>query len=123
MRSFRLNWLMPVMITISALFASICVFGNIQSPMRFLVVLWFLLVCPGMPFIELLEINDKFTVWTLAVALSLAIDTAISLIVLYLDQWSVELIVGILAAVTLSGIALQVWKSRKLFGLGSSNAV
>lgn len=118
----RPGWLMPIIIIISAIAASIFVFGNIQSPIRFVVVFWFLVVCPGMTFIALLDIDDKFTTWTLAVALSLALDTAVSLIVLYTNRWSAELIVGILVAITLSGVALRFWRTRQLSVIYDSTA-
>lgn len=116
------KWLVPAIITITTIAASVSVFGNISSPFRVVIVLWFLLVCPGMAYIDLLEIKDKFTTWTLAVALSLALDTAVSLIVLYTNRWSAALIIGILAALTLSGIALQFWKSRQIIILKDSKA-
>jgi len=115
------NWLMPAIITISTVAASIGVFGDISSPIRFVLVFWFLLFCPGMTYVHLLDIEDKFTALILAVALSLALDTAVSLIVLYTNQWSALLIFGILVAITTAGLALQFWKVRPMSARGDAN--
>ena len=57
-----------------------------------------------MSFVRLLHLSDRVTEWTLAIALSLAIDAAVSMIMLYAGKWSPTL--GLAAIIVLSAVGV-----------------
>ena len=77
-----LNWKWPVVITISAVAVSVLVYNDGAMPVRPWVTLWFLLFCPGMAFVQLLQIKDTLYEMVLAVALSLVLDLIVAAAVL-----------------------------------------
>jgi uncharacterized membrane protein len=90
--------------------AAATVFGIVsasESVLRTAVTFWFLLVCPGMAYIRLLRLNKLSTELTLAVALSIAIDTVVSLAQVLADAWSVRVSVGIVIVISFFGVILQ----------------
>ncbi|NPV68877.1 MAG: hypothetical protein HPY64_17245 [Anaerolineae bacterium] len=104
----RATWLWPVIIIISAAAACLTVFVFPASPLRPALTLWFLLVCPGMAFVRLLDITPSYLEWMLGVALSLALDTLLSALMMYAHAWSWELALLLLAMLSVGGAALQV---------------
>ena len=77
------RWLWPPVIVLSALGASVADYADVHSPIRPLVALWFLSLCPGMAFVRLLDIEEGYVELTLAIALSLALNTAVATAMLY----------------------------------------
>ena len=51
---------------------AILVYGDAHSTVRVVAVLFFLLICPGMAWIRLLQLYEPVTELTLAIALSVA---------------------------------------------------
>jgi hypothetical protein len=110
----RSIWLWPIILLLSTTLASFLVFSDISASVRYILVFWFLLVCPGMAYVRLLDIEDKMIEWTLAIALSLGIDTFVSLALLYSGNWSTNRVMVILVAFTFGGIVLQIWRLRPI---------
>lgn len=104
----RSPWLWPAVILFSAVAVVIVVFGGVTSPLRPLVAFWFLLVCPGMAFIPLLRLTESFAEWTLAIALSLALDAIVAGTMLYAGMWSPNFGLTILISISMIGAVLQV---------------
>ncbi len=102
------RWIWPVLIILSALGAGLMTFGDTVSTMRRALVLWFLFICPGMAFVRLLRLNDGIAQLTLAIALSLALDTIVAGSMLYAGVWSPKGILSIVIALSLLGAALQI---------------
>lgn len=92
----------------SAVAVSAVVFGNVAAPARPFITLWFLLVCPGMAFVRSLRIHDRIAQWTLAVALSLALDTIVAGVFLYSGRWSPANTLIVLICISFLGVLLQV---------------
>lgn len=98
-----LSW--PMIIVLSAGTADLLVRMNTGSPAQVAVVLWFLLVCPGMVAVRFLRLNERLVEWMLAITISLAMDTLIAGLLLVLRGWSSQnafsiiLIVTVVAAV------------------------
>ena len=108
----REDWLWPTIILVSAVGAGTLTFGGVDSPIRSVVALWFLFVCPGMAFVRLLRIGDALTELTLAVALSLALDALVAGTMLYAGAWSPRWGLGLLIGMSVVGVALQIAGAR-----------
>lgn len=102
------KWFWPSLIVLSALSTGLLALTNSAIGLRPLVALWFLLVCPGMAFVRLLPGKDGVVQWTLAVALSLALDALVAAILVYAHLWSPNLALVILIAASLVGVSLQI---------------
>jgi uncharacterized membrane protein len=98
----------PLVIVASALVIGLLVFGNVVSPVRPVISLWFLLFCPGMAFVQLLHIKDPIGELALAVALSLAIASILATAMVYARLWSPRWGLGILIGISVFGAVLQV---------------
>jgi hypothetical protein len=101
------NWLWPVIITISALVIGVLVFGDVVSPIRPLVAIWFLVFCPGIALVRLLRLHEVWAEVALAAAVSLSLDVGVASLLLYSGYWSPKLGLAILISVSLLGAALQ----------------
>jgi len=100
-----LKW--SAVIAASAVAAGVLALNDVSSPLRPMLVLWFLLICPGMAFIQLLDFRDQIYKIVLAVSLSLALDLLIATILLFSGLWSPELILLVLIALSSFGVACQ----------------
>lgn len=104
----RLPWLWPAVISLSAAAAALVTFGQVPAPLRSIVGFWFLLVCPGMAFVRLLRLKEGIAEWTLAIALSLAMDALVAGSMVYAGAWSPAGGMLVLVAASLAGALLQV---------------
>jgi hypothetical protein len=96
----------PLVLIASTVAVGALTFGGMQSPVRPLVAVWFLAICPGMALVRLMHVPDRFMELTLAVALSIALSTIVSSIQVYAHLWSPGVGLGVLMGVTLLGLAL-----------------
>ncbi len=101
----KLSW--PVAIILSALAASLVNFVFPDLVGRPIVVLWFLCVCPGMMLIRFFQLKEPVTEWTLAIALSLAIDAAVAGIQVYSGHWSPPITLVIITVICIIGVLIQ----------------
>ncbi len=104
----REAWLWPVIIVVSAAVACLMAFVFVESPLRPSVTLWFLLACPGMAFVRLMRVSPFYVEWALGIALSLALGTLVSALMMYANAWSWELALLLLAVLSVGGAALQI---------------
>jgi uncharacterized membrane protein len=102
----------PVFIIILSLATSLAAFSDWQSPLRLILALAFLLICPGMAYVPLLRLNNFAVELPVAIALSLGLDTIVAATTLYLHRWQAEPVLVVLAALSLLGAALQLWQTR-----------
>jgi hypothetical protein len=102
----KLVW--PVVIILSALAASLVNFVFPDLVGRPIVLLWFLCVCPGMMLIRFFQLKEPVTEWTLAIALSLAIDAAVVGIQMYSGHWSPLIALVIIMGVCIIGVLIQI---------------
>ena len=72
----------------------------------------FLLICPGMAYIRLLKMKERFTELILAIALSMALGTIISTALVLADVWAPAAAVSALMVISLVGAALQIAHHR-----------
>ncbi len=102
------RWVWSIVIIASSVLMLALVRTDVSSPLRTMLTLWFFLVCPGMPYIQSLRIQDALTRWTLAIALSVSISTAVSLAILYAGLWSFVLGLVITAAIAWLGVGILI---------------
>ena len=101
----KLSW--PVVIILSALAASLVNFVFPDLVGRPIIVMWFLCVCPGMMLIRFFQLKEPVTEWTLAIALSLAIDAAVAGIQVYSGHWSPPITLVIITVICIIGVLIQ----------------
>lgn len=97
----------PLVITISALAAGALTFLEALPPLRAGVGFWFLLICPGMAYVRLLQLKADFFELVLAIALSIAIDTIVAQALLLTGNWSPKVALVIVIAISMAGAIVQ----------------
>jgi hypothetical protein len=103
--------LWPASILVSGASLDALTIGHVDVPLRPWLAMWFLLVCPGMALVPLLQLSDRLVEVVLAVALSVALDTLVAGGFLYVGIWSPEASLVTLSGLSLGGVALQ-WVLR-----------
>lgn len=104
--AFNRGNLWPVVLGLSAIVAWFVTVSPEGASFRNFVLLWFLLVCPGMAVVRLVSLRDALSEWTLAVSLSILLDMTIAIAQLYGGGWSpADALIG-LAVITLAFSAL-----------------
>ncbi|MBN1426973.1 MAG: hypothetical protein JXB07_01230 [Anaerolineae bacterium] len=98
-------WLVIILVSSGLLIVAIQA-GN-GSPGRVVITLWCLLVCPGMAYLQSLHIAQASARWILAIALSMSIDTLVSLALLYGGIWDYKQGVFIILAITWMGVTIS----------------
>lgn len=101
------NWLWPVIIIISAISGGLVNFVFTDIAIRPIIVFWFLIVCPGMMVVRFLRLKEPVVEWTLAIALSFAIDALVASIQIYIGKWSPAGTLSILIGLSLGGAIVQ----------------
>lgn len=116
MNRLSLKW--PIVVIVSAALAEALTYHDVATPLRSVITMWFLLVCPGMAFVPLLQLREFLYELVLTVALSLALALIVATAVLYAGFWSPQLILGILIGLSLVGVACQLflWLSVRARG-------
>lgn len=105
--------LWPGLIVLSELLVGLVVFVFPAVQVRPFIVFGFLFLCPGATLMRFSRIQDPVTLLTLAVAISLSLDTLIAGCQLYTGHWSPEMTLAILMALTLACLLIQLLKARK----------
>lgn len=107
----RASW--PLVLVGSCLAVAITTYGWTSSPLRPLVTTWFLLACPGLALILLLPRRGTVTLFVLAIATSVALETIVAEAMLETSIWSPRAALAVLIAVTLAASALQLGGRRQ----------
>lgn len=82
--------------------------ADVEHPARSLIVLWFLLVCPGILIVRRIRVIDTVALVPAAVAVSTSLEIALSLLMVYGGWWDPELLLAGLVAAT------SVWSTVEL---------
>jgi hypothetical protein len=113
-------WLRPVVLVVSAAAASLVTFLVPDTPVRPAITLWFLLMCPGLAFTPLLQLDDLIAEGVLCLTLSLAVDACIGGVALYAGRWSMTGTFIALLGVSIAGALIQIaapfarrWRSHR----------
>lgn len=102
-------WLRSITIEASAVLLALLVLTDAVTPLRTLVAFWFLLVCPGWAWVQLLRVGDSWATACISIALSLALDVGLGLTLFYTGHASARLWLAILIVISLVGVAITVW--------------
>jgi hypothetical protein len=97
------------------LLATVCTLAVVTgwtSPVRVVFSLGFLILAPGLALAELLELSDLAQRLTIAIGASLALDALVAMTLLYAGAYSARLAVGILAALTLTVLAVALVRAH-----------
>jgi hypothetical protein len=78
---------------------------------RTLLVAVFLLLGPGLGLVGLLGIEDPWQLLALAFGLSVALDTAVALLLIYAVGWYPGTGLAVLLAISIAGALAQLWMS------------
>ena len=99
--------LWPAVIATSAIVALAVTYAGAGGPVRALVALWFLAVCPGMALVRLLDLRDVLAELMLAIAVSLSLETIVATTLVYAGGWTPRTSLDVFAAIALVGAAVQ----------------
>lgn len=100
----------PALVLASALAAVAVVACGAGPPLRPVVVLWFVFVCPGLAVVRAARLDDRLAEAVLAVALSVGIAGATSGALMYGRSWSPERVLVVLVVVSTAGAVLE-WRA------------
>jgi len=101
----------PLVIALSIIALLIAFELNWSGAPRVALALWGLLVCPGLALVRLLRLPNRVMEWTLALALSLAIDSAVAASFVYAGGWTTTAALALVAAITLAGVGLELLRT------------
>jgi hypothetical protein len=104
----RTYYLCPGIIILSVVAVGLVALGNAHAPLRPLIALWFLFICPGMALVRPLRLRETRVMLSLAVALSLALDTVVAAVMLYAGMWSPNAALVVLMIIASGGAVLDV---------------
>jgi hypothetical protein len=97
----------------SAIAAGAVELSGVHSPVRVVVVLWFLLAAPGMAIVGLLGLADAVAEVALAPALSITLATAVAAIGVYSGLWAPGATLAVLIAITIGAGAATLRRARE----------
>jgi hypothetical protein len=99
-----MRWLQPgvVLIPVIALIAAILT--GVGAPVRTLLALWFVLICPGASLVRVLGLRDRFVELVVVAPLSLTLVTLTSVALFYGGWWSPPAEFGLLLALCMAGL-------------------
>jgi hypothetical protein len=83
------------------------------SPLRTAAVLTFLALGPGLALVPLIGLNEAWSELTLALAVSLALDTTVAGALVYAGIWSPAIALAVLIAVSLVGTSIQLVRAGR----------
>ncbi len=86
-----------------------------SSTVRTLLVVWFLLTCPGMVLARLVDLDGVFEEASVGIGLSLAINLVVALSLVYVGVWSAGAVFGTVAAVTVGAALIALAHRRRQF--------
>jgi hypothetical protein len=107
-------WLWPATILLSAAGIAVIFFAGVAAPARPFITLWFLLLCPGMALVRLLRVEGIATQLTLAIALSLVLDSLVAGVMVYTGTWAPAAGLIILIVISVFGSLLQAVSARHM---------
>lgn len=113
MRQWRLHgW--SILILLWAVTTWLVTFIVPDTPLRAVVVLGFLVFCPGMAVSRFLQLKDAAVELILGIALSITLDTIIACLLLYAGKWSPTIVLEFLIVLSVTGAIGQLIMGRML---------
>jgi hypothetical protein len=97
----------------SALLAVAAVVADVGSPLQPALVFWFVLVCPGMPYVGLVRTASPSFAVAMSIAISCALAVVVSQAMLFAGVWNPLLGLIGLAELTVLGAVVDVGLDRR----------
>ncbi len=107
-------FILPGLVILTSLLTGAFYLAGEPSLVRTLTALAFLLLCPGMAFVPLLQLRRLNIELPVGLVVSLVLDTLVAAASLYLRAWQPGVVLFILIGLTLSGAAIQIWQAQKV---------
>jgi uncharacterized membrane protein len=95
-----------------ALLALLVVVTVGEGTPRALVVVGFLLLCPGTALAHAIGVRGGWELLAAGVTLSVAVDLLVGLAFLYAGQWSPDAVFAVLVALSFAGVAAEAVRDR-----------
>jgi hypothetical protein len=102
----NLAW--PLVLVTSTALVGILNGIGVESNLRFVITAAYLLICPGMAYIRLLNLSSRSTVWILAIAASISIDLLVSEIMVLIKLWSANAAYFTIGTFCIAGALVQI---------------
>ncbi len=99
--------LWPGIVAASTVAMAVVTALGLGPPIAPFVAGWFVFVCPGLPYVRLLNLGDPLNELLLAVALSLSLESVVSLVLLWGSSWTPVRMLQIVIAITVLGVLLD----------------
>lgn len=106
-KHMKVAWLWPLAIFLSTLAVIFFVLIAPGTAVQPYIVMWFLVMCPGMAWVRLLHFNQIIVELTLCITVGLSIDAIVVGLFLYGHFWSPPVMLITLSLFTLVGASLQ----------------
>ena len=103
----------PLVITISVALMALLLTAGVEGPVRVVVALWFVCVCPGMAFVPLFGFRTTGAALAMGVVVSLVCSTLIATMLVEIGGLSQTSGFIVLAGLCLLGSALQLAQVRQ----------
>lgn len=100
-------WPGPLVLGCAVAVAVAALLGE-PSAGRTLLVAAFFLLAPGLAIVGLLEIEDPWALLALAFGLSIALDTAVAGVLVYVTGWAPSVGLAVLVAISVAGGLAQI---------------
>lgn len=104
----RARRLWPAVSAFWAIAVLISVLLDVGAPIQPLLVVPFLLACPGTALVRLLSLEERLPELVLGVAVSVAMDGCVAGAMVYAAAWSPTAGLGVLVGVTLAGNLVEI---------------
>ena len=101
-----------MIISFAALGAALAVALDWPVPVRPVLVIGFVAICPGMSLVRLLQLDSVLIELALAVAVSLALAGLLASALVYAGLWSPNVVLELLVVIAVSGLALGLRQRR-----------
>ncbi len=103
-------WLLIIAVSTAAAMAATVVSNG--TALTTVPLLWFLAVCPGLPYAQLLRLDDPVQRWIIAIGLSVAIDAVVAEALLFTDSYTAPRTIVVLGVVACAGAVIARLRAR-----------
>jgi hypothetical protein len=100
-------WVIPLIVILSSLLVITFTFLVPSQPVRGWLLLWFVIMCPGLSIVPLFRLGNFLIEMGLAMALGISIDGLVVVLHLYAKLWSPPAMLWVLISLSLLGSFLQ----------------
>lgn len=100
-------WRWPMLILASTAIVVIAAAGLLPLSVQGVAIFWFLLVCPGLAYVPLFRFGSPILEFVIALGVSFALNTMVTLGLVLINAWSMQVSLLIMVGITLLGVCMQ----------------